>query len=87
MEAKLLLTTILQYYLPLTAPGYRAELAALITLRPKNGLPVTLAPATTHGDATKWNQLLQVPPSRALVPAERQGCRGALMALFGFLRP
>ena len=45
LEAKLVLATILQHYTPLTAPGYRVELSPLITLSPKNGLRMTLAPS------------------------------------------
>src|SRR5205085_423647 len=38
IEARLLLATILQQYLPFTAPGFRPEPDPLITLRPKKGL-------------------------------------------------
>ncbi len=42
LEAKLLLTTILQHYVPRLAPGFQVELQPLITLRPKHGLKVVL---------------------------------------------
>ena len=42
LEAKLLLATILQQYVPRLAPGYKLELQPLITLRPKNGMPMIL---------------------------------------------
>lgn len=45
LEAKLLLATILQHYTPLTAPDYQVELSPLITLSPKNGLRMIVAPS------------------------------------------
>jgi PHYB activation tagged suppressor 1 len=42
LEAKLLLATILQQYAPRLLPGYRPVPHALITLRPRNGLPMIL---------------------------------------------
>jgi cytochrome P450 len=43
LEAKLLLATIFQRYTPLIVPGSkRVELDPLITLRPKNGMPMLL---------------------------------------------
>lgn len=47
LEAKLLLTTILQHYTPQLAPGFQVELQPLITLRPKHGLNVILAQSPT----------------------------------------
>lgn len=47
LEAKLLLATILQRYLPFTAPGFHVELDPLITLRPKNGVQSILMPTTS----------------------------------------
>jgi cytochrome P450 len=48
LEAKLLLATILQCYVPRVVPGYKPELQPLITLRPKHGLPVILQQRHTH---------------------------------------
>lgn len=42
LEAKLLLATILQQYAPRLLPGYHPLPHALITLRPRNGLPMIL---------------------------------------------
>jgi cytochrome P450 len=42
LEAKLLLATILQQYVPRLLPGYHPVPHALITLRPRNGLPMIL---------------------------------------------
>jgi cytochrome P450 len=52
LEIRLLLATILQHYLPFTAPGFRAEPDALITLRPKNGLQSILMATTGNADGT-----------------------------------
>ncbi|GAC1378826.1 MAG: cytochrome P450 [Ktedonobacteraceae bacterium] len=86
LEAKLLLATILQQYTPLTRPGYRMELRPLITLRPKNGLPVTLLPTVSDRTTTSWEHLLQVPAVSEERGIERRGCRGAFTELFGLLR-
>jgi cytochrome P450 len=51
LEAKLLLATIFQQYMPMRMPGFDVEPAALITLRPKNGLQVVLLPSLT-GDSS-----------------------------------
>jgi cytochrome P450 len=54
IEARLLLATILQRYLPFTAPGFRVEPAPLITLRPKKGLQSILMSMTNMvSSATK----------------------------------
>jgi cytochrome P450 len=79
LEAKLLLATILQRYTPRVVPGYRLQLHPLITLRPKNGMPMILVPTTPTTTVTNWEQLIQ---SQRL-PAERDGCLGALLALIG----
>jgi cytochrome P450 len=47
LEAKLLLATIFQQYIPMRMPGFDVEPSPLITLRPKNGLQVVLVPASS----------------------------------------
>lgn len=42
LEAKLLLTTILQRYTPRLAPGFQVKLKPRVTLRPQNGLRMIL---------------------------------------------
>lgn len=79
LEAKLLLATILQRYVPRVVPGYRLELSPLITLRPKHGMPVVLsspsAPESVIPVMAGRNEL-----------AERKGCLGALMSLLSMGR-
>ena len=41
-EAQLILTMIAQKYTPRLQPGYAVQPQALITLKVKNGLPMTL---------------------------------------------
>lgn len=80
LEARLILASILQRYTPQPIPGYTPRLQPTITLRPKQHLQVTLMPASsTSGDA-QWNQLMRVPD---MALQERQGCRTALLSLFG----
>lgn len=86
LEAKLLLGTMLQRYIPLTVPGYRMELNPLITLRPKHGLPMMLVLADSDGTASSRDHLLRVPALRQDVFSERRGCRSALLGLFNMLR-
>ncbi len=45
IETKLILATVLQRFRPALAPGHAIEPEPLITLRPRWGLPMTLAPA------------------------------------------
>jgi cytochrome P450 len=47
LEARLLLATIFQRYIPMRMPGFDVEPSPLITLRPKNGLHVVLTPTTS----------------------------------------
>ncbi len=75
LEAKLLLATILQRYVPRVVPGYRLELSALITLRPKNGMPVVLASSTAP------DTVFPALAGRSEL-SERRGCLGALLSLF-----
>ena len=83
LEAKLLLATILQHYTPRLVPGYRLQLNPLITLRPKNGMPMTLIPTASADNPASWEHLLLVPSAGQREIAERKGCRGALLSLFG----
>ncbi len=41
MEAQLVLATIAQHYSLRMVPGYQVEPQALLTLRPRHGLPMT----------------------------------------------
>lgn len=47
IEARLVLATILQRFSPELAPGWRVEPLPRVTLRVKNGLPMTLHPTKT----------------------------------------
>lgn len=49
LEAKLLLATILQHYRLQLVPGYHLQLLPLITLRPKNGMPMTVHTVSNVG--------------------------------------
>jgi cytochrome P450 len=88
LEARLLLATILQHYLPFTAPGFRAEPDPLITLRPKKGLQSILMPTTANaGSGPGAERLLpQLPFAQQDMMGERKGRRGALWNWFKFLR-
>ncbi len=85
LEAKLLLATILQRYVPRIAPGYRLELNPLITLRPKHGMPAILLPTASRNEAgaNAWEQLAGSDSTGRYEASERKGCLGALLALFG----
>lgn len=87
LEAKLLLATILQHYTPHLAPGHRLELNPLITLRPKHGMPMILIPTAAEGNMQSWEHLLHIPAGTRGEATERKGCLGALLSLFGTLRP
>lgn len=76
LEARMILTSILQDYIPQPIPGYTPGFQPTITLRPKRHLQVNLMP-TSSGDV---GALMRV-NDRAL--QERQGCRNALLGLFG----
>jgi hypothetical protein len=86
LEAKLLLATILQQYTPHLVPRYQLELNPLITLRPKHGMPMILIPTASAGDTSSWEHLLHTPSSGQNEAAERKGCLGALLSLFGATR-
>jgi len=82
LEAKLILATILQHYVPQTAPGYKPELQPVITLRPKKNLHVTLMPTASNASASQWKQLIRVPDASLYEGAGRKGCRTAILNLF-----
>jgi cytochrome P450 len=81
LEAKLILTTILQRYTPQPVPGYTPGLQPVITLRPKRNLQTLLIPtaANNNGSSNAWRQLVPA-PNRAV--QERRGCLTALLGLF-----
>ncbi len=83
LEAKLILTTILQHYTPQTVPGYKPGLQPVITLRPKRNLRVTLIPTASSASADQWKQLSSLPGAAVDKGAERRGYRTALLSLFG----
>jgi cytochrome P450 len=80
LEARLILASILQRYMPQPIPGYRPKPQPTITLRPKNHLQVTLLPASSNDGGAEWKQLMQVPDATL---EERRGCRTALLSMFG----
>jgi cytochrome P450 len=82
LEARLILASVLQRYAPQPVPGYTPELAPLITLRPKHHLRAILLPALAN-DAAQSKRLLRVEELIAQQNAHRQGCRTALLRLFG----
>jgi len=87
LEAKLILTTILQKYTPRTTPGYRPEISPLITLRPKENLRMTLLPTSTEASAApSWEQVLRVPYASQNELADRRGCRNAFAGIFDLLK-
>jgi cytochrome P450 len=83
LEAKLILATILQHYVPQTVPGYKPGLQPVITLRPKRNLHATLIPTASNSSASQWKQLIRVPDTSLYEGAERKGCRTAILSLFG----
>jgi cytochrome P450 len=85
-EAKLILTSVLQRFMPQAVPGYRPALNPTITLRPKNNLHVTLFSASATSNSLQWDRLMQLPVASDPQALERQGCLNTLLSLFGFLR-
>ncbi len=80
LEARIILASILQHYTPQPVPGYTPGFQPVITLRPKNHLRVTLLSASSSDSDAQWKHL----NDRAIQEgAERQGCRNALLSLFG----
>jgi cytochrome P450 len=83
MEARIILASILQRYTPQPAPGYTPGFQPSITLRPKQHLRVTMLPASSSDSDDQWKQLVSMSDSGLQKGAERQGCRNALLSLFG----
>src|SRR5437660_630180 len=83
LEAKVILTSILQRYTPQPIPGYTPGFQPVITLRPKRHLEVTLMPVSTRDSEAQWKQLVSVSDPALRQGLERQGCRTALLRLFG----
>src|SRR5256714_1645 len=82
MEARLILTSILQHYTPQPAPGYTPGFQPVITLRPKQHLRATLMPAFSSDSDPQWQQFARLNDKAVQEGAERQGCRTALLSLF-----
>lgn len=85
LEAKLVLALILQRYTPQVVPGYQPGLKPTITLRPKYNLHTTLLPADLASTSAQWKQLISAPEATLTSNAERDGCLGAMLSLFGLL--
>jgi len=83
LEAKMILASILQRYTPQPIPGYTPGFQPVITLRPKRHLEVALMPVSSRDSEAKWKQLISVSDPALRQGLERQGCRPALMRLFG----
>ena len=83
LEAKFILASILQRYTPQPIPGYTPGFQPAITLRPKRHLEVTLMPASSSSSDTRWKQLVRASDPSLQQGFERQGCRNALLRLFG----
>jgi cytochrome P450 len=83
LEARIILASILQRYTPQPIPGYTPGFQPTITLRPKRHLEVTLMPVSSSDSDTRWKQLVSTSDPALRQGLERQGCRNALMRLFG----
>ncbi len=83
LEARIILASILQRYTPQPVPGYTPGFRPAITLRPKRHLEVILMPASSSDSNAQWKQLVSVSDPALRQSLERQGCRNALMRLFG----
>ena len=83
LEARIILASILQRYTPQPVPGYTPGFQPAITLRPKRHLEVTLMPASTSDSDARWKQLVSASDPALRQGLERQGCRTALLRLFG----
>jgi len=83
LEARIILASILRRYTPQPAPGYTPGFQPSITLRPKQHLRVTLLPASSNGSADQWKQLVSMSDNGLQKGSEREGCRSALLSLFG----
>ncbi len=80
LEAKLILASVLQRYTPQPDAGYTPGFQPLITLRPKQQLEATLLLAPTGEPEAEQRELI---PINIRAGQERQGCRTALLRLFG----
>ncbi len=83
LEARMILTSMLQRYVPQPAPGYHPGFQPVITLRPKRPLEVTLLPASSSGSDAEWKYPTRFNDLAAKQGSERQGCRTLLGRLFG----
>src|SRR5215471_14972708 len=83
LEARLILASILQRYTPQPVPGYTPGFQPVITLRPKQHLCVTLMPASSSEENAQWKQFARLNDAAVREGAGRQGCRTALLKLFG----
>src|SRR6266516_5015203 len=83
LEARLILTSILQHYTPQPVPGYTPGFQPVITLRPKQHLQVTLMPASSSDSDAQWSQLVSLNERAVQEGTDRQGCRTALLRLLG----
>src|SRR5438067_509585 len=86
LEARIILASILQNYTPQPAPGYTPGFQPVITLRPKQHLQVTLTPASSSDSDAQWRQLVSLNERAVQEGSDRQGCRNALMGLFGLAK-
>ncbi|TMD74640.1 MAG: cytochrome P450 [Chloroflexi bacterium] len=86
LEARIILASILQHYTPQPAPGYTPGFQPVITLRPKQHLQVTLMPASSSDSDAQWRQLVSLNERAVQEGSDRQGCRNALMGLFGLAK-
>src|SRR6266571_726125 len=83
LEARIILANILQHYTPQPDPGYTPGFQPSITLRPKQHFRVTLVPTSSNGSADQWKHLVSMSDRALQDGSERQGCRNALLNLFG----
>jgi len=83
LEARVILASILHRYTPQPIPGYTPGFQPAITLRPKRHLEVTLMPASSSDSGNRWKQLVSTSDPALRQGLERQGCRNALLRLFG----
>ena len=83
LEARIILANILQHYTPQPDPGYTPGFQPSITLRPKQHFRVTLVPTSSNGSADQWKQLVSMSDRALQDGSDRQGCRNALLSLFG----
>ncbi|HYB01010.1 MAG TPA: cytochrome P450 [Ktedonobacteraceae bacterium] len=83
LEAKIILASILQRFTPQPIPGYIPGFQPSITLRPKRHLEVTLMPVSSGDSDIRWRQLVRASDPSLQQGLERQGCKTALLRLFG----